>query len=475
MYVNLIWFRNDLRTLENPAVSAACQNNTFKVIAIYIATPNQWRSHHMAPKQAAFIYHNLISLKNELVHFDIKLYTHQSSTFLNAALYFIKFCLKHDVKNVFYNYEYMLNECERDNLVKKHLHRKKIFMYGFHGSMLLSPHVVKNKKNKTYQVYSPFKKCVLKHLKQLNLASPMLLKKNIKYKKMLTIRPFCYPMEEFDQTIFPIGEKRALYRLKIFCTNKIIRYGLHRNFPYLTSTSLLSPYLSIGVLSPIQCLKYILKKVPNVFSLSKKCTWLNEIIWREFYYYLIASYPILSKNQSIKKWTEKIPWKNNNIYLEAWKKGNTGFPIIDAGMRQLNTLGWMHNRLRMITASFLVKNLFIDWRLGHNYFMSKLIDGNFASNNGNWQWISSTGYNSTPYFRIFNPEIQSKKFDCLGKFILQYIPELKKIPISEIHNPHAWIIKNKVNFNYPAPIINYKLSRKNNLSVFIKTYNIHYK
>lgn len=467
MEKNLIWFRNDLRIYDNPALYAASVNNSNKMLAIYIATPKQWKNHCMSFKQSLFIYKNLTVLQDELFQFGIELHYYQCDYFSDSVKYLINFCLKNQINNVFFNYEYPLNEVQRDISAKNELNNNKISSYGFHSSVLLPPTSIKNQKGDFYKRYSPFKQHLIKLLKKNQFKIKTLPKKNILYKvKTLKIFPFDYPFEKFNEFLFPIGEKIALYRLKNFCKNKLSYYNKTRNYPYLNSSSFLSVYLTIGILSPKQCLYFLIKNNPNLFSFQNKCEWFNELIWREFYYYLVASFPDLSKNDSISKWSLHLPWKNNPDHFEAWKNGQTGFPIVDAAMRQLNKLGWMHNRLRMISASFLVKSLLIDWRKGQDYFMSKLIDGNFASNNGGWQWIASTGTDSVPYFRIFNPERQSKKFDSSGMFIRQYIPELKNVPNSDIHTPHTWIKNQSFKINYPSPIINHNLSRKTTLSVF---------
>lgn len=273
----------------------------------------------------------------------------------------------------------------------------------------------------------------------------------------------------FSQKHFPIGEKQAINKLHAFCENKLQEYSLKRNFPFLNSTSMLSPYLSLGIISPRYCLKVILKKYKNVpLNIILNSSWLNEIIWREFYYHLLIGFPLLGHSESLIKWEKKINWTDNINHFNAWKNGKTGFPIIDAGMRQLNKTGWMHNRLRMITSSFLIKNLLINWRKGEKYFMSQLIDGDFAINNGGWQWSASIGSDSVPYIRIFNPISQSKNFDRYGLFIRKYLPELNIIPDNYIHNPHKWLKENNYKINYPQPIINYQTSKEKALSIYKK-------
>ena len=204
------------------------------------------------------------------------------------------------------------------------------------------------------------------------------------------------------------------------------------------------------------------------FEILINSCWFNQILWREFYYHLLIGFPKISQYESLTKWEKDIEWIDNIKYFNAWKEGNTGFPIIDAGMRQLNQLGWMHNRLRMITASFLVKNLLIASRQGEKYFMSHLIDGDLALNNGGWQWSASIGCDSVPYTRIFNPLCQSRLFDASGIFIKTFVPELKNVPNQYIHQPYEWFKKTKSKLDYPEPIINYDISRKKFLFMFHK-------
>lgn len=194
--------------------------------------------------------------------------------------------------------------------------------------------------------------------------------------------------------------------------------------------------------------------------------WLNELIWREFYRHLMTYHPDLCKHRPFIRWTEQVQWQSNEKLLKAWQRGLTGFPIVDAAMRQLNETGWMHNRLRMITASFTVKDLLIDWRTGERYFISQLIDGDLAANNGGWQWAASTGTDAAPYFRIFNPTTQGQRFDADGEFIRRWLPELKDVPAKAIHEPWVWADKQRVTLNYPRPIVDHKQARVATLAAY---------
>jgi deoxyribodipyrimidine photo-lyase len=192
--------------------------------------------------------------------------------------------------------------------------------------------------------------------------------------------------------------------------------------------------------------------------------WQSELIWREFYQHLIYFEPKLSKGHSFTMWGDNLVWRNNPAEIEAWKRGRTGYPIIDAAMAQLNNTGWMHNRLRMVVASFLVKDLHVDWRIGEEYFMSNLIDGDYAANNGGWQWCASTGCDGQPYFRIFNPITQGEKFDSDGSFIRRWIPELETVPEQYIHKPWCW--PKAKSLSYPSPIVDHKTEREITLALY---------
>jgi deoxyribodipyrimidine photo-lyase len=192
--------------------------------------------------------------------------------------------------------------------------------------------------------------------------------------------------------------------------------------------------------------------------------WLNELLWREFYQHVMADFPHVSKYLPFKRSTQNIPWRQDDDALNAWKYGQTGIPIVDAGMRQMLATGWMHNRVRMICAMFLAKNLLIDWRIGEAWFMQQLIDGDFAANNGGWQWSASTGTDSVPYFRVFNPISQSQKFDAQGDYIRRWVPELAKCDAKQIHEPYA--NASTVELNYPRPIVDLKTSRQHAIATF---------
>ena len=259
-----------------------------------------------------------------------------------------------------------------------------------------------------------------------------------------------------------------MQRLRSFCREQVQDYQLQRDLPAVAGTSCLSPYLALGVLSPRQCFNRLLAECPALLENTDggAFTWLNELIWREFYRHLLVAYPRLCRHRPFIDWTDGVIWNHSEQQLIAWQQGRTGYPIVDAAMRQLNETGWMHNRLRMISASFLVKDLLIDWRHGERYFMSQLLDGDLAANNGGWQWAASTGTDAAPYFRIFNPTTQGERFDSNGAFIRRWLPELAGVPDSDIHQPWRWAQRQQQHLDYPLPLVDHKLARLATLAAF---------
>lgn len=468
MTTHLVWLRNDLRINDNYALHAACRNGKASVMALYIATPKQWQQHDVAPKQAAFIYQSLQQLQQSLAERGIPLHYHQCDDFAASVDYLSEFCQQHQVDSLFYNYQYPLNERERDAAAERVLNQLDIACQGFDDSLLLPPGSVQSGSNGMYKVFTPFSRAFVRRLQQeLPECVPApTAREGTLPEKMSPLEPFDYPQEAFDHSLFAPGEKGALARLREFCKQPVSDYHSGRDFPSLDATSRLSVYLATGVLSPRQCLHRLLREHPDALNNGKTFIWLNELIWREFYSHLIVAWPSLCKHQPFIAWTKKVEWQDNEALFYAWQKGQTGYPIVDAAMRQMNKLGWMHNRLRMITASFLVKDLLVDWRKGERYFITQLLDGEYAANNGGWQWAASTGTDSAPYFRIFNPTTQGERFDKEGAFIRRWLPELNEVPDSDIHAPHQWAQKNQKTLDYPLPIVEHKEARKKTLEAF---------
>ena len=418
----------------------------------------------MAPRQAACLAAYLNDLQHSLAEKGIPLIYEEVSDFAAQIQKVQDVCKQHEVTDLFYNYQYEFNEQQRDRQLEKVL--DEVVCQGFDDSVMLPPGSVMTGSHEMYKVFTPFKNAYIKRLKE---ALPECVPAPSVRGDAITDVPelsFNYPQKEFDDTLFPATEKAAIARLRHFCKEGAGDYEAQRDFPAIDGTSRLSVCLALGALSPRQCLHRLLAEQPKALDGGDGAVWLNELIWREFYRHLMTYHPGLCKHRPFIRWTENVKWQDNEAHLQAWQKGATGYPIVDAAMRQMNETGWMHNRLRMITASFLVKDLLIDWRTGERYFISQLIDGDLAANNGGWQWAASTGTDAAPYFRIFNPTTQGQKFDADGEFIRRWVPELKDVPAKAIHDPWAWADKQRVTLDYPRPIVDHKQARAATLAAY---------
>lgn len=468
MKTHIVWLRNDLRVQDNPALSAACANPSDRIMALFIATPGQWRQHDMSPRQAAFIYDNLGELQKSLSRRGIPLYYQQCENFSDLVPWLVDFCRRRRADTLFYNYQYELNERQRDREVERRLDGQ-VICQGFDDGVLLPPGSVVTGDRQMYKVFTPFRRAFIQRLIEAEppcLPAPP-LRDATPAVSLMALAPFDYPRRPPDAD-YAAGEDAALSRLRAFCHQRLQDYAKGRDIPALDATSRLSAYLTIGVLSPRQCYYCLRDGCPAVLDQpdGSAFTWLNELIWRDFYRHLLVFFPRLCQHRPFIGWTRHVAWRQDQNLFLAWQQGKTGYPIVDAAMRQLNQTGWMHNRLRMICASFLVKDLLIDWREGERYFMRQLIDGDLAANNGGWQWAASTGTDAAPYFRIFNPTTQGRRFDDAGQFIRRWLPELAAVPAKYLHEPHLWPQAGDVGLDYPQPIVDHGQARQIALAAY---------
>ena len=455
--IALVWFRSDLRSEDSPALYHASQE-CGKVIGVYLTTPEQWAKHQIGANRQWFTLQHVSSLREDLAKLGIPLLVRNSGTFKSCAPLLVDLCREFSVTDVFFNGELEVNELERDSSCKAALENHSIGCHKYHDQTLALPGKVKTQNGHFYKVYTPFKKAFIETIASRDidpLPQPPKIANNLTINPQQLgdipeIAPACHGK-------WKIGQAHASTRLKAFVENSISDYNSLRDLPALAGTSGLSPYLAVGAISTRQCFYEAFK------ANSYRCqsddagitNWINELIWREFYKHLVVGFPHVCKHQPLNTEYTHIPWRDSEADFGAWCRGETGYPIVDAAIKQLLQTGWMHNRLRMVTAMFLTKHLLIEWRKGESFFLQHLIDADFAANNGGWQWSASTGADAAPYFRIFNPVRQSERFDAEGKFIKRFLPELENLSHKSIHLPTPLEAKA---VGYPLPMVDHRFA-----------------
>jgi deoxyribodipyrimidine photo-lyase len=461
----IIWFRNDLRVDDNPALSSAL-DQCEEVIAIYIFSEMQWELHNESNIKYEFLLKNLTQLQKSLATLNIPLIAINTDSYKTLPHDLSLFAAEQKIGCVFCNNEFGVNEAVRDKNSIDCLKKYNIQLSSFNDQVIYQPGFLKTGQGKPFSVFTPFKRRWVENFDMnfLELATPLKQKKAPSIQSDLSVLKFI-KTHSANIDLWPAGENAAQDTLVNFLHSKANSYNESRNSPILDGTSRISPYLALGILSPKRCILEGLKLNNFEFTSGNKgiCKWIDEIVWREFYRNIMYSFPKVSQNQPFQDYTQSIRWRHSDKELEAFYAGKTGFPIVDAGIRQMLAEGWMHNRLRMVVAMFFTKNMLHDWRLGEKFFMEHLIDGDFCSNNGGWQWSASTGTDAAPYFRIFNPTTQSQNFDPDGEFIKKFIPELKDVPVAQIHQPQLDLFSST---NYPSPMLDLKESRLRAIQAF---------
>lgn len=454
MTKSIFIFRRDLRLYDNIGLIEACKNSN-EVLPIFIFTPeqiNKIQNKYFSDNSVQFLIESLDDLNKQLNEKNSRMFYFYGKN--EEILKKIK--KEFDFKSVFVNRDYTPYSIKRDKTIETFCKENDITFVSLNDITLLKMDEGMNKENKQYKVFTPFYKKALKY----SIEKPDTYKcknfvnknKKIKIEYEKDIHNFYKKNKEI---LVNGGRKIGLKKLKSL--KKFKKYGKTRDYPK-TDTTHISAMNKYGCIS-IREVYWEIKKI-NVEPL------LRQLYWRDFYYRISYYYPRVLKGKSFKKEYDKIKWKTNKKKLEKWKEGKTGFPMVDAGMRQMNTTGWMHNRLRMIVSNFLVKDLFIDWREGERYFAQTLYDYDPSQNNGGWQWSSGSGTDSQPYFRIFNPWLQSKKYDKDCEYIKKWVPELKNIPNKHIHKWYEF--HKKYDIDYPKPMVNHQNAKKNTLKLYKK-------
>ncbi len=471
--VNIVWFRNDLRISDNPALFEASKIGN--ILPVYILD-NDAPIEAITGAASRYWLHNSLNSLNKSLDNKLNIYTGSPKNILTSLIKNENF----RVKYIFYNKLYEPFYIKNDTHIEYELKALGVKVKSFNASLLWAPEDIKKSDGTLYKVFTPFyrKGCAkakkprepLPRPNKMSLISDVQNKTQISDLKLLPDIKWYKEIEE----IWEIGEEVAQNKLYHFLDNRVQDYKEKRNYPSLSATSQLSPHLHFGEISPNQIYYAVcLKSEKYSDNISDIDCFLSEIGWREFSYYMLYHFQELPIENFQTNFVN-FPWEYNDKLFKAWSKGMTGYPIVDAGMRELYRTGYMHNRLRMIVASFLVKNLMIDWKYGAKWFLEHLLDADLASNSASWQWIAGCGADSAPYFRIFNPILQGQRFDPGGEYTKKYVPELKNLPNKYLYNP--WeapehILQSSgvtLNINYPEPIVDINLSRKKALDAYYK-------
>ena len=424
MKISIFWYRRDLRLEDNTALFKALNENE-NILPIFIFDDSILDELPEDDARVNFIYESLSKINKQLNN-------HKASLqILKGQIDDVweKLVTTYDIQKVYLNKDYEPYAIKRDQKINEFLNSKGIEMKTFKDQVIFEEDEIVKADGKPYTVFTPYKRKWLEKFTKVNLN--LIADFDNFYKKIID-----FP------TLNQLGLKNSPLKVKNYSLKNVSTYSETRNFPNLDSTSYLSPHLRFGTIS----VRQIITELKN-----KSETFLSELIWREFFMQIIFHFPhVVTKNFRPKY--DGIQWVNNKEDYDNWCQGKTGYPLVDAGMRQLNETGYMHNRVRMVTAGFLCKHLLIDWRYGEAYFAKKLLDYELSSNNGNWQWAAGTGCDAAPYFRIFNPIEQLKKFDKTLTYTKKWVKDFDTL-------------------EYPKPIVDHKYARNRALEAYKKGIN----
>ncbi len=429
---SIFWFRRDLRLQDNVGLYYALSENE-NILPIFIFDTNILNKlEEKKDARVTFIHKTIISLKKSLqkIGSDIKVF------YGEPIEIFASIIAQNNIINVYTNHDYEAYGIKRDVKVKALLEKHSIDFKTFKDQVIFEKTEVAKEDGLPYTVFTPYSRKWKARLTKEDYKAYETegLFKNllqVKAEEIISLKDMNFELSSIEFPDISLDEEL------------VKKYTTQRDIPAIKGTSRLGLHLRFGTVS-------IRQLVQKAISLNE--TYLNELIWRDFYHQILFNFPHINQSISFKKQYDAIEWRNAPDDFEKWSIGQTGYPIVDAGMRELNTTGFMHNRVRMIVASFLIKHLMIDWRLGEAYFAKKLLDFDFAANNGGWQWASSSGCDAAPYFRIFNPYLQTKKFDPELKYVKKWVPEFEE-------------------FSYPKPIVDHEFARKRCLELYKKALN----
>ncbi|MGE0827347.1 MAG: deoxyribodipyrimidine photo-lyase [Candidatus Binatia bacterium] len=462
---SLVWLRHDLRLTDNPALHTAVESGG-PIIPLFIWAPAEEGAWSPGAASRWWLHQSLLSLDHDLQKRGARLILRcgESLATLQAMI------RETNAQAVFWNRRYEPAVVERDRQIKTALRAESVQVKSFSGSCLFEPSMIRNTAGKPFQVFTPFwKSCLSLPEPDTPLGSPESLPSPSQWPQsvplpQLALEPTLDWAGGIRATWSP-GEDGALGQLQRFLAEAVASYAEKRARPDLFQTSRLSPYLHYGEMSPRFVWHAVQTYVGEGSGMGRGGqAYLRQLGWREFAHHLLFHFPHTVEHPLRSEFTE-FPWRKNAAELHAWQQGQTGYPLVDAGMRELWTTGWMHNRVRMVVASFLVKHLLLHWREGERWFWDTLVDADLANNTLGWQWVAGCGADAAPYFRIFNPVTQGEKFDPQGQYVCQWVPELGRLPPAWIHKP--WEAPQevlseaevKLGSTYPEPIVEHHTAR----------------
>ena len=424
--IAVFWFRRDLRLEDNVALHNALKTGG-KIFPVFIFDENILDNLPKNDARVSFIYQTLHQLDTELKKVGSSLLIKKG----NPIKIWKSLITEHNITAVYTNKDYEPYATKRDQEVEAFLMSKNVSFFSYKDQVIFEQDELVKNDGLPYTVYTPYKN---KWLQKFDV--------EVDTKEFVVEFSNFYNFTADFPTLKSIGFEESLIKVKSYNLSSLSNYDEIRDFPFQDKTSYLSPYFRFGLVS-------VRKMV--LLALKTNATFLSELIWREFFMQVLFHFPKVVTNNFKQKY-DAIPWRNNEKEFKKWCKGETGYPMVDAGMRQLNKTGYMHNRVRMITAGFLCKHLLIDWRWGEAYFAEKLLDYELSANNGNWQWAAGTGCDAAPYFRVFNPESQLKKFDKDLQYIRNWIEDYDEL-------------------TYPPPIVEHKMARERAITTYKKALN----
>lgn len=468
--VALFWFRRSVRLDDNHALLEALRQAEF-VVPVFVLDPTILTHPTTGPARTQFLFDALADVDKSMRTRGGYLVVRHGKPVEELT----RLAQETGATALFFGRDYEPYSRERDTAVTEAMKAVGVQVETFSDHLLSEPGDIVTKGGTPYTVFTPFKRMWFEHPIEAPQPAPdrVPVPPNIASEALPALPKAVGVAGELDQKpVVTAGEAEALRLLERFVDERITHYDTQRDYPGEEGTSRLSAYLRSGNLSARRVFARVRERVAELKSPNPGANaWLSELAWRDFYYQIMWHFPHVVGNAFRPQFND-VQWENDENLFRAWCDGQTGYPIVDAAQRQMNVEAWCHNRARMITASFLTKDLLCDWRLGERYFMQKLIDGDTASNNGGWQWAAGTGTDAQPFFRIFNPTSQGERFDPDGTYVKRWIPELARVPAKFVHRPwelspaEQEAIGCVLGRDYPKPIVDHKVQRERALAAY---------